>query len=133
MSFAAAWAWAPWIVFWLVALIASVLYGWNAWYIFVSPSEPPSRAQKWHQRWLNFLGALVGWTALWLLAKKFFVPCVVAQCINDVGALDVVGALVAFVGVTGYLPYTVVSLVSGVALLAGKLVEVLATWVATLK
>jgi hypothetical protein len=39
-------------------------------------------------------------------------------------------ALVAFVGITGYLPSTVVSLVMGVGGLAGKLAEVLASWVA---
>jgi hypothetical protein len=130
-----------WIVFWIVALIASGLYGWNAWIIFVSPSPPSWVQQQWHQRWLNFLGALVGWTALWLLLRKFgtcvvdpalrkFAPCVVGQCINDVGALDVVGALVAFVGVTGHLPYVVIGLVSGIPVLARKLVEVLATLVA---
>ena len=73
------------IVFWLVALAASVLYGWNA----VAIHSPPRKKAKdrsneeskeelvypiawwWHQRWLNFLGALVGWLALWFLGRKY--------------------------------------------------------------
>jgi hypothetical protein len=120
-------------LYWLVAVIASALYGWNAVAIFLpspSASEPArARAWWWHQRWLNFLGAFVGWVALWFLLREFG-TCVVAECVADIGAWDVVGALVAFVGVTGYLPSTLVSLVSGVGGLAGKLAEVLAAWVA---
>lgn len=48
----------------------------------------------------------------------------------DVGAWDASDALVAFVGITAYLPNTVVSLVFGVGGLAGKLAEVLSAWVA---
>jgi hypothetical protein len=120
-------------VYWVVALVASGLYGWHAVEIFkahiAAREESPSKSWWWHQRWLNFLGALVGWLALWLLLRKFL-GCMLGDCDADVGAWDVVGALVAFVGVTGYLPNTVVSLVSGVGALAGKLAEVLTEWVA---
>ena len=121
------------VIYWVVALVASGLYGWHAVAIFkahiAERGEQPPRAWWWHQRWLNFLGALVGWLALWLLLRKFL-GCVFGDCVATVGAWDVVGALVAFVGVTGYLPGTVVSLVSGVGGLAGKLTEVLSAWVA---
>jgi hypothetical protein len=125
MSIAADWHWA----FLIVALIASGFYGGNAWYIFVS-SEPPSGAQWWHQFWLNFAGAIVGWAAVWLLLRKFG-TCGANECVKDVGVLDLVVTLIAFVGVTGHLPNVAVSLVSGTARLAGKLVEVLTAWVAT--
>lgn len=120
-------------VYWVVALTASGLYGWHAVAIFkahiAEREAPPPSAWWWHQRWLNFLGAFVGWLALWFLLRKF-VGCLFADCAANVGAWDVVGALVAFVGVTGYLPGTVVSLVSGVGGLAGRLAEVLTAWVA---
>jgi hypothetical protein len=119
-------------LFWIVAIFASAFYGWKAVDIFVPPAQrDPSWAWRLHQRWLNFLGAFVGWMALWLLSKKF-APCMVDQCINDVGWLHVVGALVAFVGVTGHLPYFVVSLVGGVAGLAGALAEAIAKYVSKL-
>jgi hypothetical protein len=120
-------------VFWTIALVASLLYGWHAVAIFkahiAGREEPPPRAWWWHQRWLNFLGALVGWITLWFLLRKFL-GCAFNDCNVELNAWDVVGSLVAFVGITGYLPNTVVSLVSGVGALAGKLAEVLAAWVA---
>lgn len=120
-------------VYWGIALVASGLYGWRAVAIFKShiaerENQPP-KAWWWHQRWLNFLGALVGWLALWFMMRKFG-GCVFGECVADIGTWDVVGALVAFIGVTGYLPISVVSLVSGVSGLAGKLFEVLVAWVA---
>ncbi len=121
------------VVYWLIALLASVLYGCFAVAIFkahiAEREERPPKAWWWHQRWLNFLGALVGWLALWFLLRKFL-GCLFGDCRVDLGAWDVVGALVAFVGITGYLPNAIVSLVSGVGALAGKLAEMLATWVA---
>ncbi|MCC4113727.1 hypothetical protein LLG90_00010 [Aromatoleum toluclasticum] len=120
-------------VYWMVAFIASALYGWHAVNIFKSHvgerEQQPHNAWCWHQRWSYFLGALVGWLALWLLIRKFG-GCVFGDCAADVGVLDVVGAFVAFVGVTGHLKDTVVSLVSGIGGLAGKLAEVLSAWVA---
>jgi hypothetical protein len=29
--------------------------------------EETTVAMRWQQRWLNFVGALVGWAVLWLL------------------------------------------------------------------
>jgi hypothetical protein len=120
------------IAYWIVALVASALYGWHAVTIFLEPQEPSeshrSTAWAWHQRWLNFLGALVGWFALWFLVRAFG-ACVFAACTVELGPWHAVAALIAFVGVTGYLPNTVVSLVSGIGGLAGKLAEVLASFV----
>ena len=117
--------------YWMVAFFASALYGYYALDIFKSHSAPDQQhvAWKWHQRWSYFLGSLIGWLAVWLLMRKFS-GCVFGECAGDVGVLDVVGALVAFVGVTGYLKDTVVSLVSGIGGLAGKLAEVVSAWVA---
>lgn len=119
-------------VYWAIAIVASLLYGWHAVSIFKAhiagvESQPPT-AWWWHPRWLNFLGALVGWTALWLLLRKFS-ACIFQQCSSDPSAWDVAGAFVAFIGVTGYLPATVVSLVAGVGALAGKLTETLNAWI----
>lgn len=117
--------------YWGVAFVASALYGYHALNIFKSHSAESEQpvAWRWHQRWSYFLGSLVGWLALWLLIRKFG-GCVFGECAADVEVLDVVGAFVAFVGVTGYLKDTVVSLISGVGSLAGKLAEVLSAWVA---
>lgn len=116
--------WLPWI-FWTIATVASVLYGAFAVAIFVRPAERPPTAWLWHQRWLNFVGSMTGWLALWLL---FVRHCgwPVQSCGREPGWWDAIGALVAFVGVTGYLPFTIVGLISGARALsmkAGSLVE----------
>jgi len=134
------------IVFWVVALTASVLYGWNA----VAIHSPPRKEAKdrsneeskeelvyppawwWHQRWLNFLGALVGWLALWFLGRKY-VGCLFNACTVVPDAWDVTAALIAFVGVTGFLPGTFVSFLSSFSGLAAKLAELLAAWITKLK
>jgi hypothetical protein len=116
-------------VYWTIAVVASFLYGWCAVAIFkphiAGREEPPPTSWWWHQRWLNFLGSLVGWLVLWLLIRKFG-GCVFSGCAADIGVWDVVGAFVAFIGVTGYLPSSVVSLVAGIGLLAEKF----AAWIA---
>lgn len=118
------------VLFWVIALIASGFYGIMATRIFFDPEtvKSLSSVQRCHQSWLNFLGALVGWLVFWLLLRKFG-GCVIEECTSEFGAWDAVGALVAFVGLTGYLPNVIVSLVAGVARLAGKLVEGLAAWI----
>jgi len=134
------------IVFWAVALTASALYGWNA----VAIHSPPRKKAKdrsgeeskeelvyppawwWHQRWLNFLGALVGWLALWFLGRKY-VGCLFSACTAAPEAWDVIAALIAFVGVTGFLPGTVVSFLSSFSALAARLAELLAAWMTKLK
>lgn len=115
-------------VYWVIALIASGLYGWHGVSIFkphiAAQPQQPAKAWWWHQRWFYFLGGLAGWLAFWLLMRKFG-GCVFGACAPDIKALDIVGALVAFVGVTGYLPISIVSLVSGI----GGLVEALSAWI----
>lgn len=121
----------PWFIaaFWLVALVASVLYGWKAVEIHIgvtniSPEKQPGPAWWWHQRWLNFLGSLVGWLALWFTIGKLW-PCAIAPCSGPLTLWDAVIASVAFVGVTGYIPMAVVGFVSGAAALSAKAGELL--------
>ncbi len=121
------------VAYWVVALGASGLYAWHAVTIFTQSRQPDELPRPkpwiWHQRWLNFVGALAGWLALWILVKAFG-ACLYSACGVEFGAIHAVGALIAFVGITGYLPSTVVSLVAGVGGLAGKLTELVASWVA---
>ncbi len=116
------------VAYWVIAVAASALYGWKAVEIFTDvPSQRsrPPAAWWWHQRWLNFLGSLVGWVALWILGRKL-VPCVAGRCNPGLeGSYALLGFL-AFVGVTGYLPYGVVGILTGASTLAAKATEVVA-------
>lgn len=102
------------IVYWIGAVCVSGLIGWHAVTIF--SVEPKNKPQLWQQRFLNFVGALSGWTVLWALGIRFW------DCLSTpngyaavtVGWWDVFGGFIAFIGVTGYLPYTVIGLVDAV-------------------
>jgi hypothetical protein len=114
------------VAYWLVALVASALYGWKAVEIFTDvpnhKGKPPS-AWWWHQRWLNFAGSVVGWVALWVVGKKLL-PCFLTECAAEPSIWLALSTFIAFVGVTGYLPFTVVGLVSGASVLASKAADV---------
>lgn len=118
------------LVWLIVALGASFFYGRYALDIF-EVKLALSWPQIWHQRWLNFAGAFTGWVVVGLLWQKFG-ACVVRGCADkppDFGAWDVISGLVAFVGVTGYLPMAVVGLAYGVAGSGVALFDVVRDWI----
>jgi len=117
------------ITYAVVALTASALYGWYAVKIFLG--VPPKDQQQnfkhreflsWknHQRWINFCGSMVGWVCLWIVGVKF-VPLLVADAYPPLTWRDVGLSFVAFVGVTGYLPAAVVTIVQTGASVLGKI------------
>jgi hypothetical protein len=70
-----------------------------------------------HQIWLNFLGSAVGWVCLWFVAVKLVPQFERAPDLVSFGWEHAALALVAFIGVTGYLPFTVVNLAVGLGTL----------------
>jgi hypothetical protein len=117
------------IAYALVALTASALYGWYAVKIFLGvPSKDEQKhfahrdRLSWrnHQRWFNFCGSLVGWICLWFLGLKF-VPVAVTDSYPSLKWGDIGLAFVAFVGVTGYLPGAVVTVVNTGMTVIGKI------------
>lgn len=120
------------VVYWGVALLASIFYGVFAVRIFVDKGTRTDRQWSWwaHESWLNFLGSLVGWALAWPLVTGLW-PCLSTQC--DLGGItwtDAGLAIVAFIGVTGFIPATVVPLALGVGGLAQKVAEIVASWIA---
>jgi hypothetical protein len=114
------------IVYTLIALAASALYGWYAVKIFLGV-PPPGQLEhrkflscRNHQRWLNFSGSIVGWICLWILGVKF-VPFAAADSFPSLSWGDVGLAFVAFVGVTGYLPAMVAAIVQTGLSVIGKI------------
>ena len=93
-----------------VSLAASAFYAWKAVAIF----DVSTKGKDWswwvHQVWLNFLGAITGWAALWVSSYALR-----TSLARDSFLVDgwIFGTLaVSFVGVTGYLPRAMVG-VSG--------------------
>lgn len=105
--------------FWLVAGIASTLYSAFAYRIHTGGPQPTDSAVRCHQYWFNFAGSLTGWFALWVLAPW---NCLAATCnVESMGWGQFALGVVAFLGVTGYLPLAAASAaVRGVELIAGS-------------
>jgi hypothetical protein len=113
------------ILFWSLAFIGSGFYGWCAVEIFL-PLEftqqtadlrehKKKRSWRVHQRWLNFSGSMVGWWCLWVVGVKVWPlwPFVIASESLTWG--DAALAFVAFLGVTGLIPYAATRLVDTVS------------------
>lgn len=107
-------------VFWLFAFVMSAVYGWKAIEFFSEPGNTNEASYtKWqraHQFWFNFVGAFVGWTALWLLSLNF-AGCLLGKCPTEarLEIWDALGTLVAFVGVTGHLPSAMAAMIRGIS------------------
>jgi hypothetical protein len=97
------WFWGT--AFWPVAVGASLFYGIWCWTIHELDRGVPKYpwrdgtwAWKVHQVWLNFLGSLVGWYALWLFR------C--GRCEHrPIAWLDIALLVIAFLGMTGLIPH----------------------------
>jgi hypothetical protein len=109
----------PSIIFGVVAVAFSVFYGLAAVDIFAK-GQAISGAQLWHQRWFNFSGSAAGWVALYCIAAKVH-RCFAAACPAEIGFGDLLASFVAFVGITGHLPYAAMGLIEGIRELAKKI------------
>lgn len=95
--------------FLFVGLCFSIFYGWNAVDIFVDSNDEFVKAKalldawKWHQRWLNFMGSMVGWIAAWYFLFDRFIPY--RHSFTFKGS-DAAVILVALLGMGGFLPLT---------------------------
>jgi hypothetical protein len=102
-------------------MVASGFYGFAAISIFHVSTENKPWSWRVHQLWLNFLGALCGWTALFVLVHKLGLAFREGGS-NHFAASDFGLFLVAFIGVTGYLPRTLVGVAAAPSEVLAKLV-----------
>jgi len=115
----------PW--HWLFACVAtgmSVFYGWSACEIFSVSNKGKPRSWRFHQFWLNFLGAAVGWVAAWAVLGSV-VDCATAKCDLSVAPSAIALFVLAFLGITGHLPAALIGLVGGINELVSKLLALI--------
>ncbi len=109
------------VSFIVIAFSASVILAWKALEIFV-PKEVwsnKSRAWRFHQFWFNFVGSVSGWVALWFVVRSVWM-CLSQRCLPEPGIWDATIAAVALVGITGYLPYTMMGVLERLQGLANR-------------
>jgi hypothetical protein len=102
------------ILFVVVGLAFSVFYAWKAVAILVDTENEfikrKMRLLSWwfHQLWLNFVGSAVGWAAAYYYVFHRLLPI----CCYSFKIDDTVPILIALLGITGLLPYTLGKLTS---------------------
>ena len=110
------------VAFWSAACVVSGFLGWFCFEIHEMDRSCCKGARKVQQIWLNFLGGVVGWAALWLLLHQWWGLRRIPASSVQMTASDFGLALVAFVGISGYLPYAVIGAIqSSVALIRSLL------------
>jgi hypothetical protein len=107
------------IGFILIAAAFSIFYGFAATSIFKVETSK-KKSWRFHQWWLNFLGSAVGWVATWFLLQKVIAvadsPSTVSIQWSDAALF-----FLAFVGVTGFFPFSVVSVLQVLRDIAAKI------------
>jgi hypothetical protein len=108
-------------LYFVVALGFSIFYGWKALAILTN-TEPNSfkGARLFHQRWLNFIGSAAGWLCLWFVVVKVWLRMSDGDA-QEFGWSYAALALIGFVGVSGYLPFTIVTIVNSIGTLIGSI------------
>jgi len=108
------------IAFSVLGLGMSLFHGLAAINIFNVQAPPKARVWKFHQFWFNFCGSVSGWVALWFLLQKIAIglsaPAAVSPQLSDAALF-----FLAFIGVTGYLPFSVITAVESVREIAAKI------------
>ncbi len=101
-------------IFWGFAIFQSITLGFNAFEIHTdTPPLTVAKLDPWrlnNEYWFNMLGILLGWIAIYILFV-FRINGNMTEWANKININDFVLILVAYLGVTGYIPY--VSLIKG--------------------
>lgn len=106
-------------IFLAVGLLASLLYGWKACDAFDVSAKDKPWAWRVHQFWFNFAGSLFGWAAAWFVARKGW-QCLAVSCPAQLDWSDAGLIAIAFVGITGHLPYATAGVLQAIKELALK-------------
>ncbi len=110
------------VVFSLVAFVFSIFHGAMAADIFVSADARKGKSWAWHvhQFWLNFCGSVAGWAALWFIIQKV-AALVASRATAAPQWSDAALFFLAFLGVTGYLPFAIMTSVQAIKELISKI------------
>ena len=102
--------------------MVSLFYGLFAVKIFLGEEtyKGLSNTKRAREIIFNFLGAAVGFLILYFLIRKA-IYCVNAHEYKDENIIDILLLIIALIGISGYLPYTIFSLSNGIHKMLEKL------------
>ena len=97
-----------------VAVLVSILQGCFCFEIHGLKRKEFSRPALIQQVWFNFAGSLFGWAALWCLVRRAWYVWGASTSSGQATVSDFALGFVAFVGISGYLPYTTMGAVDAI-------------------
>jgi len=107
--------------FGVLALVVSGLLGVFCLEVHNMPDrERYSPSRRYHQWWFNFVGSLFGWAALWCLVRRVWGVWFFSSSSGQATVSDFALGFVAFVGVSGYLPYATMGAVNALQTLVAE-------------
>jgi hypothetical protein len=110
--------WFNW-AFLATSVVMSMFYAVKASDAFLVDWSNKPWAWRVHQAWFNLAGSLVGWGLAWLVARGFAHYLELGPSAQPSWSLVALGAL-AFVGITGHLPFAVAGILQGIEDLARR-------------
>jgi hypothetical protein len=102
-----------------VGLLFSFFYGLKACDAFGVDAKGKPWAWHVHQFWFNAAGSAVGWSAAWFVARRVW-HHMAATPPAELSWSDAGFIAVAFVGITGHLPFATAGVLEGIKALALK-------------
>lgn len=109
------------LFYWLLALGISLFYAIFAVRIFSVESGERPKSWHFHQCWLNFVGCIFGWIAM----RATFDICESGICLVQSDLRQLILVVIAFLGITGYLPAFIVGSMLGFGGATARLFELI--------
>lgn len=108
------------IVFWAVAFSFSLFYGLKATKIFGVSTESMPSSGILHQAWFNFLGSMLGWILAWTFVPDIY-DSIKYDSHFEIGLGRILIFILAFIGITGHMPYAIMLVINNLKLSFEKL------------
>jgi cbb3-type cytochrome oxidase subunit 1 len=110
----------------ITGIAFSFFYGLKATEIFLKSEDYKSKKWPWkfHQFWLNFIGSLTGWISLLVIYPRIF-DCIQNNQVYSIRLADILLFFLSFIGITGYLPMTIVGVIQGLKDIFAKVLGLL--------
>jgi len=109
----------PQLVIGILGILSSFFYGIWAARIFSVDETGKKWYWRLHQFWLNFLGSASGWICL-IIISPGIINSIQNNASLEISKGGIVLFLLAFTGVTGYLPTAVITVIQGLSIIISK-------------
>ncbi len=112
----------PWVHwgYFFAATVGSLTLGLGAYRIHGETEPRESDARRWWQKFFNTVGAAAGWLAGWVVLVRWL-GCAGFVCDGEPSGWTMLLAVIAFAGISGQLPFSLMVSIDALRVLIGKL------------